>query len=219
MNASAQSILEIAEGAPPSMVEAVARVLRSGKQPVQAAFLARSLNALARLVAEVDEKALGDAAGALSDYAALLRALEEPSVLHALRAEDSLAPARLRGLCFRERLLQAEGGTLSAPEVAALLGISRQAVDKRRRAGRLIGLRLGRHGYAYPAWQFETQGTLRGLERVLDELRDHDAWMQVAFMVNANSRLDGESPLAVLRKGNLEPVIQAARSYGTQGAP
>lgn len=42
--------------------------------------------------------------------------------------------------------------------------------------------------------------------------------MQIAFMVNANLRLDGETPLTDLHRGHLDDVLRAARSYGQHGA-
>ncbi len=220
MSVNRQALLdEAARKAPSNAVEAAARVLRAGKSPVQAAFVARALNALARLTAELDERSLGNASGAPSDYATLLQALEDPQALTTLRREVPLASARLRGLHNRERLLVAEGGVISAEEAAALLHITRQAVDKRRRAGHLIGINTGRHGYAYPLCQFAPQGgIIPGLELVLAELREHDPWMQLAFLLNPNTRLDGQTPLAELRRGHVEKVVSAARSYGEQGA-
>lgn len=220
MSVNRQALLaEAARESAPNTIEAAARVLRATKSPAKAAFVARALNALARLAAELDDRSLGNASGASSDYAALLQALEDPKALRALRRDDPLAPARLRGLSSREQLLEAEGGAISAEEVAALLHITRQAVDKRRRAGHLIGVSTGRHGYAYPLCQFDPQGgTLLGLELVLSELKEHDPWMQLAFLLNRNVRLGGETPLAELRRGHVERVRNAARSYGEQGA-
>jgi len=51
-----------------------------------------------------------------------------------------LARAKLRGIEAKKRLLSAEGGMLSTQEVASVLDISPQAVHKRRRAGKLIGI-------------------------------------------------------------------------------
>ena len=138
--------------------------------------------------------------------------------LAVLRQQDPLAPARLRGLREREKLLQVEGGTVGVDEAAALLGISRQAVDKRRRAGKLIGLTLGRRGYMYPVWQFSQGGTLPGLEEVLTELRGHDPWMQAIFMLSENTRLSGQAPLHELRHGHVDDVRRAARMLGEHGA-
>lgn len=214
-----QSLLEAKRPVSPNLIQALARVVRAGEQPVRGAFLARALNALARLAPRLDEEALGVAAGADSDYAVLLWALEEPDALAALRASDPLADARLRGLEVRERIAQAEGGTLTVEQAARLLGISRQAVDKRRRAGRMLALPIGNHRYAYPAWQFGQGGVLAGLRETLDELDAGDPWTRAAFFLGENAYLDGARPLDRLREGDIEPVRRAAWWYGKQGAP
>jgi hypothetical protein len=202
----------------PSLAGAVGRVLDAGSSPVRTAFLARALNALARLAPEVEDDVLGDAAGAESDFAVLVRALESPTALAALVSVDPLARARLRGLVMRQELLRREGGTWTVDQVAAHLGLSRQAVDKRRRAGKLIGLNVGRRGYAYPAWQFGQDGVILGLEAALTSLSIHDPWMRAAFFLSGDPRLDGATPLDELRRGNVEEVCRAARGYGEHGA-
>lgn len=201
-----------------SVTEALARVLLAGGHPLRTAFLARALNAVAALTTELGEKELGNATGASSDYQVLLRALESPEAVLILQRPDPLAAARLRGLEARSRLLEAEGGTISVDDVARILGISRQAVDKRRRTGKLIGLDTGRRGYLYPSWQFGRDGLLDGLEKVLDSLLVQDPWTRVAFFVSGSKYLGGESPLAELKRGHLEEVLRAAEAYGEQGA-
>lgn len=202
----------------PSLAGAVGRVLDVSSDPVRTAFLARALNALARLTPELGEGVLGDAAGAESDLGVLVRALAAPGVLGLLAHDDPLARARLRGLEFRGEILRREGGTLSADQVATHLGLSRQAVDKRRRAGKLIGLSLGRRGYAYPVWQLGQEGILPGLEEVLTSLNVHDPWMRATFFLSGDPRLDGATPLEELRRGNVEAVRRAASAYGEHGA-
>ena len=210
---------QAARGVPSSVVEAAREVLEVPYGPGRTAFAARALRALMRLLTQLDPASLDDAAGAPSDFAVLLGVLEQPDVVAVLRESDPLAEARVRGLRAKERLLAAEGGTLSAGEVARQLGISRQAVDKRRRVGHLIAVTLGRRGYAFPAWQLEAGGgLLPGLDRVLAALRDHDPWMQLAFMLTPNARLEGETPLAALRREALPAVLDAARAFGEQGA-
>ena len=88
--------------------------------------------------------------------------------------------------------------------------MSRQAVEKRRKAGRLIGVSLGRRGFGYPAWQFSERGTLPGLETVLDALRPHDAWTKLVFFTSVNAATGGKKPLDVLRSGNVDKVMAAA---------
>lgn len=198
---------------------AVARVRDASRQPLRAVFLTRAVNALVDLSAMLPEGEVGEVSQAPSDYAVLLRGLEMPEATEALRHDDPLAAARVRGLRAKERLLQAEGGAVSAEEAGRLLQLTRQAVDKRRRVGRLLALSSGRRGYAYPAWQFQNHGLLPGLPEVLADLSRHDAWMQLAFFLQENPYLDGSVPLARLRLGDLAMVRRAAQAYGEHGAP
>ena len=205
------------------VTEAMARALEAssahdaGKAALRFAFLARAVNALSGIVQDLDEEALSRATGAPSDRAVLLHALEHPSAISVLEEEDPLAEARLRGLRARDQILSAEGGTLLAGRVADHLRISRQAVDKRRQAGKLIGLDVGRHGYAYPSWQFDERGVLPGLEDVLGNMRIRDPWMQAGFFLSGDPRLQGATPLERLRHGDVEAVVRAARGYGQHG--
>lgn len=221
----AQQLLgKAAAKAPRGTVEAAALVLSEvSEQPRLAPFLTRALNALAQMARRVSERDLVEAASATSDYEALVQALASSGSLDLIRGERSgeeasLVPARIRGLLNRQHLLAAEGGAASVGEVARLLGISRQAVDKRRREGKLIGLATGRRGYLYPLWQLDRAGTLPGLETVLKELRGHDPWMQLAFMLNGNIWLGGDRPLDALRRGQVDAVAHAARAYGEHGS-
>ena len=94
------------------------------------------------------------------------------------------------------------------------IGISRQAIDKRRLHGKVIGIDLGKRGYAYPVWQIG----LDGLAEVLAALDELEPWTQALFMLSANSYLDGETPLVRLRRGDFDAVTAAARLYGEQTA-
>jgi len=220
--ASEQSaaLTQLAEDSPASAVNTAARFLRAKDQPFRLAFAQRVVNAVLDLTDDLDDRCLADLVSSPSNLDALLRALSTPEAQVVLRAHDPdpLAPARLRGLHAREQLLSAEGGMLGVDEVARTLDLTRQGVDKRRRAGRLLAISTGRHGYQYPAWQFTATGVLPGLEPVLEALSGHDAWMQLVFFVSGNVRLNNESPLAELRRGHLEEVVQAAGAYGEHGA-
>jgi hypothetical protein len=180
-------------------------------------FVTRAINAVADLAERNAEGSLEAATAASSDWEVLVRALSSTDVAPS-SVSDPLANARLRGIHARRQLLQAEGGAIPASEVAEILGISRQAVDKRRQSGTLLAIGVGGHGYHYPAWQFDHYGVIGGLEPVLKALARHDEWMKLAFFVNANVRLDGESPLQRLRRGDVESVLDAAQAYGEHGA-
>jgi hypothetical protein len=212
-----------ARHAPASTVDAVRRALELSSDPVRGAFLARGIDALARLAARLPERSLGDAVGHDSAFSALLRALEDPAAAELLRSPSApatpFAAARLRGLAERDRVLQAEGGTVGAEAMARGLRVTRQAVEKRRRAGQLIGLATGRRAYAYPVWQVAPEGgALPGLERVLAAFVDRDPWVWASYMVRPDDRLDGRTPLAALRGGEVDAVVRAAAAYGTHGA-
>lgn len=207
--------LEAAAGAlPESTIEAAVRAMRASSDALRSVVLARSLNALAEVMAK-DVRGLEEAASAPTDHAVLLRVLQRPEVLEALTADDPLAPARLRGIEARKDLLEKEGGSVSAAEIGQMLGgISPQAVNKRRKAGKLLGLPVGKNRYRYPVWQAEAGRILPGFEEVLGAFGVEDPWMRAAFFLGGNARLGGKRPLDDLREGSAEAVEDAARAYG-----
>jgi hypothetical protein len=176
------------------------------------------LAAVTHLAEQTSSQQLNRVLGAPSDYAVLLRLLTQPEALAHLTARDPLAAARLRGLQVRERLLAAEGGALTAEEAGAILGVTRQAIDNRRKRGSLLAVQLGRRGYRYPAWQFTSDGMLPGLDRTLKALADSSPWIQLAFLLNDNAWLDDRRPLDALRQGEVDATVAAARQYGEQSA-
>jgi hypothetical protein len=198
--------------------QAVRSLVHAGDASTRGVFARRALRAVARLSQQMGEASLREAISAPSDYGVLLTALESEPGLAALVPEDPLAEARLRGIEARRRLLEAEGGILRGQEVASILQISRQAAYKRYRAGRLLAIDCGRHGFAFPAWQFVPGGVLPGLEDVLDALADFDPWMKLAFFLEANAATGGKMPLAALRQGKLRDVLRAAELHGEHGA-
>jgi ribosomal protein S21 len=185
--------------------------------------LSRALDAFVDLASRADRETLASAAKAPTDVDALVTMLTAPASLDRVTVTDPLADARLRWVRDRERLLHAEGQPLGTREVAEILRVSRQAIAKGRASGRLVGVPFGPGRYVYPSWQFGPLGPLRGLRelrRVLDA-GDGDAWTLVAFVLAPNSRLDDQTPLSVLRRGqdrDVEAVLDAARAYGEHGA-
>ncbi|HET8524145.1 MAG TPA: hypothetical protein VFL82_13000 [Thermomicrobiales bacterium] len=211
----AQNVAEVSANTTEALIHLLEVVI---EQRERAPVAARAIEALADATAQPSAAVLAEVAGAASNYAVLYQLLEQPEVLDALRQKDPLASARLRGLRVKEWLLGQEGGCLTAPGMAKAIGITRQAVDHRRRQGQLIGLDFGRRGYCYPAWQVDERGMLGGLPDVLQALSDYDPWTQAIFILNDNVWLDGERPLDALRHGQVPRVVAAARQYGTQSA-
>ena len=150
--------------------------------------------------------------------ARLARVAFELSVGARASRQDKLALALARGLEARQRLAEAEGGSLPSDEVARLLGISKRAVLKRLEAGRLLAWREARLRAArFPCWQFDRHGqTLAGLEAVLKVLSKGerlDAWAKILFFLQTKTSLGENRPLDLLREGKLESVRLAAAAY------
>jgi hypothetical protein len=193
------------------------RVIDSLSRTEHPVFFSRAFNALSSITNELSSQSVEELTASPTDFELLVNAVSATSTAAASTDADPLIRAKLRGIEHRKRILEKLGGTLSAEQVSELIGISRQAVDRRRSQNQLIGLTQGKRGYAYPAFQFEDGKTLDGLKEVLDALSGHDPWMQSIFFANGNDRLTGKTPLDALRQGKTEAVVRAAEAYGEQG--
>jgi hypothetical protein len=167
-------------------------------------------------------------AHARSDEELLLAALSLPEAFVALEERAAqVQAARARGVAMRARLVEEEGGLLSGEQAAARLGISRQAIDKRRRAGTLLAIPRPSRGFGYPAWQFPTDadtaandegGRLPGLAETLKALGKEPPLAKQRFFLSGNHRLGKARPLDRLREGRVDEVVRAARAFGEHGA-
>ena len=149
-------------------------------------------------------------------YDAVLASRLAPESLAGLAPKDPLAAARLKGMKVKQELLYADGKPLGSEAVAELLGISRQAVSKRKNKAQLLAVSLGKRGYSYPIWQFKDGGVITGLDRVLAALSEFDNWTQLMFMKTGDIRLENRTPLECLIAGDIDRVILAAACYGKQ---
>jgi len=182
------------------------------------AFQARILRAFIELEENLPSSSIEQATGAPTDFLVALEALSSAPGTSQLIESDPLLAAKLRGLNRKREMLEAAGGSLTSEQVAEMLGISRQAVDKRRSSNQLLALTQGRRGNSYPVFQFEEGKTITGLEEVLEHLKPLDPWMQMAFFTTPNERLNGKTPIDALQNGLVEDVARAAGGYGEQGA-
>jgi hypothetical protein len=184
---------------------------------VRAAFLRRAMSALERITEGVPTKTLADALAAPTDAGSLAQLLSRSDVVGAAVTElDPLVPALARNVEHRRRLLDRAGGTLSAEDAGRVLGISRQAVDKRRRAGALLAVREA-SDWRYPACQFDKTDVIHGIAEVV---RGHEAagpWVALDFLLSPDTALDGRSPLEVLRAGDQETVLRLLRAEALDG--
>jgi len=193
-------------------------VIRQLAETRHPAFYSRILRAFLRLEDDLSASLIDEVMAAPTDFLVALEALTSSAESAQLVAEDPFIAAKFRGLKRKKEMLETAGGTLTSEQVSDVLGISRQAVDKRRASHQLLALTQGKRGYSYPSFQFEDGKTLPGLEDVLAELKALDPWMQMVFFTNPHERLGGNTPLDSLRKGGVEEAKIVAVDYGEQGA-
>jgi hypothetical protein len=206
------------EPEPESEHRVLSWVLQDIAETKHPAFQSRILRAFLNLEEDLPSSTIEEATGAPTDFLVALEALSSAPGTAQLIADDPLLAAKIRGLKRKRQMLEIAGGALSSGQVAEVLGISRQAVDKRRSANQLLALTQGRRGYSYPSFQFDDGRTIRGLEQVLGQLAALDPWMQMAFFTSPNERLGGSTPIEGLQKGLIEDVANAASGYGEQGS-
>jgi hypothetical protein len=188
--------------------------------PVRAAFQRRSMDALSRISAQASTESLADALAATTDVGTLARVLSDADVVGAaVAALEPLAPLIARNAEHRLELLGEAGGTLSAEKVGELLGITRQAVDKRRRAHALLAFRRG-SDWRYPRCQFdeESHEVLAGIATVVQAFAEAGPWVTLDFLLAPDDTLDGESPIEAMRAGargeDLERLLRIVRGDG-----
>ena len=185
---------------------------------LQNAVQTRAGEGLQQIIAAVSRDRLYQALSTKTPVDALIHIVSsESAVAHAATVvDDPLRAARARAAQRMADLLAAEGGPLGVEDVSAVLRITRAAVDKRRRAGTLIGVDDGGRAVLYPSWQFRDTGSLPGLDDVLRALDIRDPWMRIEFFLSPDPDIGGR-PLDVLRDGRKAEVIAAAKRYGRHG--
>jgi hypothetical protein len=122
-----------------------------------------------------------------------------------------------RGALLRKIMEEEEGGSRSSEQVAEFLGITRQAVDQRRKARKLIAWPDEAGHWRFPVWQFDTTGRVyRDLPAILEELPS-DPWSDMTFFLSESETLKAR-PLDLLRRGQAKRIRLAAMRFGRQGA-
>ena len=196
-----------------SNVALKADVARTG---ARASFLRRTMGALQRMSAEMTDEMLLAALAAPSDLGTLARAIGDSRLSDPAMQIDPLAPAIARSLEHRKILLGLAGPMMSSTQVADLLGLSRQAVDKRRAASRLLALRMG-SDWQYPAFQFVDGSVLPDLDRVIASQEGVDAWVVLDMLLAQDSALGGRSLLDALRQRDGQAVARALSQTQADG--
>ena len=131
---------------------------------------------------------------------------------------DPFVEAMARGAAIKLELLANGGGGLTSSQVANALGITRQAVDKRRLRRALLAVPNGSGEYVYPACQFTSDGVIPGLEEVLRAFQMGNSWTQLSALLTPTPALWGKTIVEALKSGALERAAAVAASYGDQAA-
>lgn len=184
------------------------------------AFVLRTSRALARIAKRMPRDRLLAAVGASTDTDVLFSSLRETAAIGAEIEPDkldALTEAFLRGSEMKRDMLKAEGGALSAQQLAEHLGVTPQGLGRKRERNQVFWLDVG-DGYVYPAFQIGKNGLLPGVREVLGAFTVDDPWMRVNFMLTGDQRLGNKRPIDELRKGKIDDVVMAAAAYGEHGA-
>jgi hypothetical protein len=120
--------------------------------------------------------------------------------------------ALLRSFRRRRALLE---GSLTAVQVAELLGTTRQTPHDRVKSSALLAV-LDRGILRFPAWQFDPEGpngVVGGLPEVLRALQVSPL-AKASWLTSPNPYLQGRTPLEALEAGEVELVRRTAEAIG-----
>ncbi|MBY5407649.1 helix-turn-helix domain-containing protein [Rhizobium leguminosarum] len=184
---------------------------------IRTAFLRRATSALERISANVPAKDLADALSAPTDAGSLAQLLSRSDMVGAaINDLDPLVPALARNVEHRQNLVERAGGTMSAEDTGRMLGISRQAVDKRRRAGTLLAVREG-SDWRYPLCQLDRGEVVAGISDIVRCFAAAGPWIALDFLLAADTALGGRTALQALRDGDREAVRRLIRIETSDG--
>lgn len=182
-------------------------------------FLIRSVKMLERVSSAASPGALKTALASPTDGgggASLLSDLA-PFGLD-LSSVDPFVEAIAHGAAVKQELLKIAGGGLMSSQVASALGITRQAVDKRRRRRALLAVPTGSGDQLYSACQFTSEGVIPDLEEVLHAFQIQNPWTQLSALLAPAPALGGKTVLEALKAGEVKKAASVVASFGEQAA-
>jgi hypothetical protein len=145
------------------------------------------------------------------------KARPEVSQGDGLGALVSAAAGRERLAAYATPLkVEAWAGPLAGPtELEREHGVARSTLHAWQKQGAVIGLLVGVRKHAFPVEQFIDGRPVAGLAPVLEIIEDpRIAWL---WLREPNPGLAGASPLARLKSGAVDSVIEVARSNFARG--
>ena len=203
-----------------SLLDTAAHDIKTGEQ---ARLFVAGLEAVAQEIAKLPSSGIKRLAERPTMSPGLLLAELASAALNyearrrSLTPNEKLAKAHLKGVIALRQLLAEHGGLYSPNDVASLLGITRQAVNKRTRANQLLAIQQGDH-MGYPAWQFEGTGLVPHFVDILQALDTRSAIAKVRFFLSPHDSLGNRRALDALKAGELDAVPPLAQRFGKHGA-
>ena len=137
--------------------------------------------------------------------------------------DDDVSPYHksiLRGSIKRTGLISEHGGAYDYKEVIQLTGWSKATISTYYNSKRLLGIKIDGK-LKYPAFQFNTEGMIKGLKEVIHKLLNQtdDFWSSFTFLINKTDFLPFDkpiTPLAAIKKGNTKSVLSLIESRHDQ---
>jgi hypothetical protein len=102
-----------------------------------------------------------------------------------------------------KRLLLARPEMLAPGRAATVAGLSRRALDLRRKKGQALALMYGKRGYRYPVWQF-ADAIAPLMLALLPQVAHLGAWAQYLLLTEPEPLLDGKSIVETLQAGDVD---------------
>ncbi|HXB73954.1 MAG TPA: hypothetical protein VNY05_37290 [Candidatus Acidoferrales bacterium] len=182
-------------------------------------FLKRSVKMLERVSSRASFDTLKGALASPTDVGGVASMLSDLAALGVhVSSVDPFVEAMARGAAVKQELLVSAGGGLTSSQVASALGLTRQAVDKRRSRGALLAVPNGSGDYVYPACQFTPDGLIPDLPEVLRAFQIRSPWTQLSALLAATPALGGKTILQAMKSGEVLKAIGVAAAFGEQGA-
>ena len=183
---------------------------------IQKIVLLRATRATSRLVRDMSYEGALKSVSAATDIGVLATALSNNIALEELAEADPFAGAVGRALDHKRSLIKEAGEMLTTGQVEVLLNVSRQAIDKRRKAAKIFGLLVNK-AWVYPAFQFANDDVLPGMEIVLSTLADTDQWVVLDLLLAKDEAFGRRSLLDVIRKNDVATLKRYAAQQAGDG--
>jgi hypothetical protein len=182
-------------------------------------FLKRSVRMLERVSSAASPETLKTALSSPTDLGGVASLLSDLAPLGLdLSSVDPFVEALAHGAAVKRELMERAGGGLKSSQVASALGITRQAVDKRRSRRALLAVPTGSGEYLYPASQFTSDGVVLGITEVLQAFQIQNPWTQLSVLLAPTPALGGKTILEALKAGEAKKAISVVASFGEQAA-